>query len=355
LAWIWLVAVVSPLAEAPLASFTLAVPWGRFILLFAALRYWVLVKPEVLYKLGKILAMMLAFILLDTVWQYIYGVSLTGHARPESNRLTGPFDNVKVGIYCAKMFMPCTLILLYFAIEKGRHILTALLVSLLLATEVVIMLSGERTAFVSSIIGLGAATFLLALAERRVRIAAPFMAGIFAAIIFFLIKTQQWVYIRVMELINVLSAFGDSIYGRLFKAAYIIGSENWLHGAGLKGFRVLSEPLKNTVGPFCSENEFCNLHPHNSYLEWFAETGAVGLLLYCAMIVFMLVAIVRYFRANKGVRLMLPSMALGIVFINFFPLMVTQSVFSNWPAILLWYSVGVGFACLNLCEKPLEE
>ncbi len=350
-AWAWIVAVVSPLAISPAASFSVALPWGRYILLFAALRYWVLVKSEALLLLGKNLSAMLALVISDTLWQYVYGVSLTGHPRLDSGRLTGPLDNVKVGIFMAKILLPTVGMMLFLAADKKKYSWIAAIALLFVAGEITILLSGERTAFVSSIIGLAVMIGLLALAERRVRIAAPFMAVLLAALVFYMLRTQEWVLKRAHDLTDTIYSFGDSVYGRLFKAACIIGDDNWLHGVGIKGFRVVSEGLKDSVGPFCSGNELCNLHPHNTYLEWFSETGAAGLLFYSAMVVFMVVAIVRYFRISKGVVLLLPAVAMGSVFINFFPVMVTQSIFSNWPAILLWYSIGIGFSSLNLCEN----
>ncbi len=352
LAWLWLVFVVSPFAIVPKESFGVAVPWVRYIILFAALRYWVLVKPESIFLLGKILATMLAFVMVDTLWQYVYGVSLSGNLRYESGRLTGPLDNVKVGIFIAKILLPTIGICLFFSLRDKRHLWTIFAILLFIVSETVILLSGERTAFISSVIGLVSATALLAMAERRVRIIAPFIVVFFAAIFFYLVKTQDWVLLRFMELKDTMLTFTDSVYGKLFKAADIIGENNWLSGAGIKGFRILSSAMEDKKNPYCS-GDYCNLHPHNTYLEWFSEAGIVGLLLYSSMVVILLVTSLRYFKATSGIYRLLPAIAFGTVFINFFPLLVTQSIFSNWPAILLWYSVAVSFAALNLCKNSI--
>jgi|CXWL01.1.fsa_nt_gi hypothetical protein len=353
LAWLWLVFVVSPFAIVPKESFGVAVPWIRYIILFAALRYWVLVKPESLLLLGKILAVMLAFVMVDTIWQYNFGISLTGHLRLESGRLTGPMDNVKVGIFMAKLLLPTISICLFFSLRDKRHLWIFLAIILLVVGEAVILLSGERTAFVSGIIGLVSAIVLLAMAERRVRIAAPFIGIFFAAVFFFMIRTQDWVSLRVAEFQHTIFSFGESVYGKLFRAADIIGENNWLNGAGLKGFRILCEPIEYAEYPYCNVYPYCNLHPHNTYLEWFSEAGIVGLLLYSSMVVILLVTSLRYFKATSGIYRLLPAIAFGTVFINFFPLLVTQSIFSNWPAILLWYSVAVVFSSLNLCKNSI--
>ena len=84
------------------------------------------------------------------------------------------------------------------------------------------------------------------------------------------------------------------------------------------------------------------------------ETGVIGLLLYVAMVGALIASAVRSFRASHGAAQLLPAFALGTVMVHFFPLMVTQSMFSNWPAIVLWYSLSVAFAALNLCPKNVR-
>lgn len=69
----------------------------------------------------------------------------------------------------------------------------------------------------------------------------------------------------------------------------------------------------------------------------------------------MLVTALRYFRESKGIYRLLPACAVAVMLVNFFPIMVTQSAFSNWPAILLWYSVAVAFAGMNICKAGIRD
>lgn len=353
-AWVWLMLVVSPLAVAPAGSFAVALPWIRYIIMFAALRNWVLEKEEPLLLLAKMLAAMFALVMIDTLWQYASGISLTGNKRDPSGRLTGPMDAVKVGIFIAKLLFPAAAICAFSALRQKQYKWIGY-VLLLLIGEVVILLSGERTAFVSSLLGIFGALFILALTEKYARIAAPFIAIPLAGILFFLIKTQDWVWGRALAFKDTILTFSDTVYGQLFDVAYKIGGDNWFSGVGLKGYRIVSRAMENRAHPYCEGGVLCNMHPHNSYLEWFSEAGIPGFILFSVMVIILLMTALRCFKESRGIYRLLPASAFAAVLVNFFPLMVTQSIFSNWPAILLWYSVAVAFAGMNLCKNSRNE
>ncbi|MBY0407538.1 MAG: hypothetical protein K2Q01_07585, partial [Rickettsiales bacterium] len=99
----------------------------------------------------------------------------------------------------------------------------------------------------------------------------------------------------------------------------------------------------------------CNLHPHNAYVEWFAELGAPGLLLFMALVAALCLRPWHALRRNRGPGRVLAALALGVMLLHFFPFMVTQSFFSNWPALLLWYSITIASASLNMLLLPHEK
>jgi O-antigen ligase len=354
LAWAWLVLVVSPFAVAPAGSFAVALPWIRYIIMVAALCYWVLEKEEALLLLAKMLVVMFTLVMVDTLWQYIYGVSLTGHLRDQSKRLTGPMDSVKVGIFITKLLLPAVVICAFSALRQKKYSWLIYAV-LLLVGEMIILLTGERTAFVSSLIGIFGGMFLLAITEKYVRVAAPFIVMLIAGALFFLIKTQAWVMLRAVSFKDTILGFGDSVYGRIFESAYIIGEKNWISGVGLKGYRIVSSSMEDKMHPYCDGGVLCNMHPHNAYLEWFSEAGLPGLILFSLLVIVLLIKALRYFKQAEGIYRLLPASAFAAVLVNFFPLMVTQSIFSNWPAILLWYSVALSFASLNTCKTAMRR
>lgn len=335
-AWMWLL-FSTLFSQSPLMSLGISAVWIRYVLFYAALRYWVLSRPEALRFLGNMFTVMLALIAFDTIWQYIFGVSLTGNVSNTDGRLTGPLTNVKVGIFVAKLLLPVVAIYTCFSLNRRKALTYALAAGVLIVSAGIIMLAGERTAFLSLTLGVTLMTGVAGYYDRPRRVMYLIIFGLYIALMEFLLLTQPAVQWRVANLVDVLANYHGSNYEQLHSAGYEIGKRHWLTGAGLKSFRQICPGLikEGLVS-------YCNLHPHNIYIEWFAEAGLPGLLLFIGMIGAFLREAWRAIRL--GVNRLAAIAALATLFINFFPFMPTQSFFSNWPAMLLWYSISIAMA-----------
>jgi O-antigen ligase len=82
----------------------------------------------------------------------------------------------------------------------------------------------------------------------------------------------------------------------------------------------------------------CEGHPHNLYLQWLAETGAVGLAGYCAFVVLSLAAIWRRAR-GAAADAVLHGLAAALV-LRFWPLSAGTSFYSTWSAEPLFLLLG---------------
>lgn len=346
IAWLWMMFVVTPLAINSIDSASIALPWIRYIIFFAALKNWVLTNRKHIEFLGKFLAAILAITIIDAIWQYIFGISLSGNMRDMNGRLTGPLDNVKVGIFIAKILIPTSAVCLFSAATGRKHIFTAIILIIMFAGVTTIMLSGERTAFVSSIIALFFAALLLTVAEKNLRL---FISSVIIALTLssiFLFKTQEWVQNRSSSFFHTVINYPQTEYGQLNKAGVIIGTENFITGAGLRSFRELCRKLYNQ-DIITTEN----IHPHNIYIEWFAETGIIGFLLFSTIVISLFAISVKNFTILRNEDRILCALVIASLLVNFFPFMPTQSQFSNWPAVLLWYSVSVAISSFNMLKK----
>ncbi|MFO0388288.1 MAG: O-antigen ligase family protein [Alphaproteobacteria bacterium] len=346
IAWGWLCVVVTPLAHDVQASASIAFPWIRFLLFFAAMRHWVLVDAKPIKMLGACLSVLLIAIAVDTIWQYVHGVSLSNHYAADSGRLTGPFNNVKVGIYLARMLLPVLGICLFFSLMESRVRMVLLTYGMLyffiLGT---IAVTGERAPFGMSVLGMLTVLGALALMEKNLRAQSLALVAVMCGIVYLMVTTQDWVYGRLLHAAEILMDFRNSSYGQLFWMAYEMGKDNLITGVGMKNFRLICEQF---IASGLANHH--NLHPHNPYLEWFSEAGLPGLMLFIGFVGLVLRECITSVIGNAGRYRMIAIFALGSVVVLLFPFVPTQSFFANWPAILFWYALSVALASLSLCQ-----
>lgn len=334
----WLVLVVTPLAVSPAKGAVDALLWFRLPLFLIALRSWVLVSPAARNTLAIMLIALLVPLMIDTLWQMAYGVSLSGNPRIVTGRLTGVFVKPKIGLYIGKMLLPALTICLLLAWGRRGWLLT--LAAITLTAIATLLLTGERSVFIVTMLALGLAGSLLMWRHQPMRTPLLIAGGALAALVLTLFFTSEWVQIRANQALQTMGNYPNSDYGLLAGAALDMGREHWLHGAGVHGFRLLCPIFELSGGMFTG------LHPHNLFLEWFAETGLPGLLLFCAMIGLLLREAWQHFLAAQGRACIVPALVLAVCLQHFFPLVGMQSVFTNWPAWMLWYPLAIAFSAL---------
>jgi O-antigen ligase len=339
LAWAWLLLVVTPLALDPGNSLAPAAAWIRIPILFIALRYWVLAKPDKLYTACIVIAGMLSLVMVDTLWQYMTGLSLSGNSVGQDERLTGPMDAPKVGLFIGKLVVAAAVVG-WATTPRIRRFSWVRWGLLVLAGVATIMLAGERSAFLAAMLAIAVGMGLLVVMERRFRLPCIGLGLAGMALCIGVYLTNDFVRERAKFAARTITHYSKSDYGQLVQVGYNIGRENMLHGVGLKGFRKLCPELDH-YGVL-----FRGVHPHNVYIEWFAEAGLPGLVLCVAIIVTLLGMAGCVFWRSSGRGRIVPAIACGVVLQHFFPLMGMQSFFTNWSALLVWYSMGLIFAAL---------
>ncbi|NTU77230.1 MAG: O-antigen ligase family protein, partial [Alphaproteobacteria bacterium] len=151
---------------------------------------------------------------------------------------------------------------------------------------------------------------------------------------------------------NTLANFEQSPYGLIWRNALKVTAEHPVFGLGMRNFRYACTCTEYTAcGP---QDVFCALHPHNTYLEWMAETGVPGLAGFLLLIGLWFVRLLRARREN-----LLSSSAVGgwiAVGLGLWPFASTGSFFSNWNAVMFWLVLGTALAATELarCAKQAE-
>lgn len=322
----------------PVGSFLGAASWGRFILFYAAVRYWLLTEPEALKRAGLVGVATVSLVAVDAFWQYVTGVSLSG--RPMmGDRLGGPLSHPNAGNFLLKTGLPSFGLAVYaFLRERANWKLWLCGMSALLAVAVVLV-SGERSSALLMMMGLGVTGAALAVYRPQARGRVLLGAFAVALMLWLLAATQGVVQHRGGLLMSQVSDFRHTVYGQLYIAAAELWRGHPLTGIGLKQFGAACWPNMAALGV-----SYCDIHPHNIYLEWLVETGAIGL----AFFVMGMACVLREWAREarfSGLAAIPAAFSLGTLAVLLFPLIVTQSAFSNWPGMLFWYSLSLA-VCL---------
>lgn len=296
------------------------------------------------------------FVIFDVIFQYLTGSDIFGF-KPgmceNSNclRYQGPFgDELIAGSFFA--YFGLIVILLFFTKWK--------LNLLFLTLGIVIVLTGDRSPFISFLIFL----FIYILISDQ-KIFNKFLLIFFSTLIFFLVinilssskaryfKFSQEILIikesqtkNDFNLKNVYENIKQSPWGKHYQVAWAMFLDKPISGHGYNSFPIkckkFEEITKTNLGNFRG----CSSHPHNALLEILAEQGLIGLMILSIFIIYILKKIFFLKFNNKDIRI--KFILSGVLFLTFyFPFKPTGSLFSTWLGTLTFFVYSFYLFFLN--------
>lgn len=343
--WLLLNLLVSPLAVEPMMSFSRSIVWLRFALLFAAVLTWLIRSRSDLRLIAGIWTVTIAFCIVDGMVQLLRGTSLTGNPMYSSVRITGPLERPNIGMFVARIGFPLLAAapLLLQGVRSRAILATTAIMAV--AGLAFILLTGERSAALLAVAGLLTAGLGCILVFPRYRLYSLSAVLLVCIVIAAIAATSERILSRITQLGDVLEHFSESHYAELFG----IGLDVWrtypVFGAGMKNFGDACWAISGS-----SVSDGCPTHPHNVYIEWLAETGAAGLLSYLVFLGLLLLAAWPLLRGSATARLVGVLVA-GCLVVLLFPLIASQSLFSNWPALVYWCGLSLTMAIARLALK----
>lgn len=339
--------VIAPFAVDAHAAFKRGLLWIRYPIFMAAIAFWIGRDARVQQHFLLTSAMAIIFLIFDMLWQFHTGKDLFGIPYEKIDdfiRLTGPYNALRPGLMLIYLGFPAIFFLFDRAQKATRHrcLIQAGIVALLVAFALAIYLSGERMALLYTILG-----FMLApLLVKRCR--WYWVAGCVASalLVATIVANNPQLLVRQYHYTKYEAVNPDkSPYVLIWQSSLRVGMEHPFTGVGLKNFRyVCTDPKYGDDNPLR-----CAMHSHNMYMELFAESGAVGLLLFCTAIVLWL----KQCWHNR--RLIVSDMVLAGLFITFviriWPLAAISSQFNPWAAVPLWMFTGLLLARIELLRN----
>jgi len=217
---------------------------------------------------------------------------------------------------------------------------------LLLLTDILIYISGERTAiallFLTSI--------FIIIFIKRFKLIRFITIVISISILFLLTIKDENIKHRIigttLNQMNIVYNFDNVVYfskthENLFSTSWNMFLENPITGIGPNGFR------KSCSNKKYSNNKSygCSTHPHNTYFQLAAETGIIGLMFLLFLIFKILLITARQFKSliyknyNEGISDYQVCL-LACFLATLFPFLPSQDFFNNWINIIYFLPIG---------------
>ena len=321
----------------PFFSFQQGFVWIRFPLYAAAAQVWLAKDRDIrIVMLLSILVGMLimcAILIAETIIE-------------PKTRLTWPYGDLVPGGYISKVSLPLFCVLMAVAVsKKNKAGMFSGLIGLL--SIGVSSLTGERTHFLIRACG-----------------------GLLASIVW-KPKFSMFSILVGIEIIAVLVVFinrpdlSDRFGKQFLKSVPIVNFEtpywgSWrggiqqglltpIKGIGPSGTRNTCTKLPSSLPNWLPGENYCGNHPHNFYVQLFAEVGIIGLIFGCVM--FGSTIWTCYKARRENFECPMAATAFVVPFGLFFPMQEFGSFYGQWGNLFIWFAIGFAISQVQSFKK----
>tara|TARA_S200000501_G_C20622930_1_gene655427 strand:- start:89 stop:844 length:756 start_codon:yes stop_codon:yes gene_type:complete len=249
-----------------------------------------------------------------------------------------------------------------FILNLNKTNKTIILVIFLILSDVLVYLSGERTAFILFFI----LTLFLILTLNNLKFVRLFTFVFSIIIIVFISINNPKIYER--NITNTLNQTGINTISADEKERGIILFSPEHHSHIVTAFRMfLDKPIfghgPKTFRIKCSDDKYkyddlaCSTHPHNILAQIISETGIIGLMPYLILIYLFLSKLYGHLKSmlikqSKNILNDYEIILLSSFLISLWPFIPSLNMFNNWINVIFFMPLGF---YLHHTNKNLKE
>ena len=337
--FLWAFGIFSALtSNDPLFTFTQGFVWIRFPLYAAAAQVWLAKDRDI--RIIMLLSMMFGMLIMC-------GILIAETIVDYKLRLSWPYGDLVPGGYVAKVSLPIFCVLAAITVnQKSRSgFISGLMV---LLSIVVTTLTGERGHLL--IRACGGILASLVWKPKFYLFFFLIMIEVTAIVILFLTRPNLVPHGKqFIKSIPVINMSKENVYWGSWRGGIQQGLLTPIKGIGPSGTRKTCSSLNTNIPKWLPGKNNCGNHPHNFYVQLFAETGIIGLIIGCIM--FGSIIFTCFKARAKNLNCPMSATAFVIPFALFFPLQQFGSFYGQWGNLFMWFAIAFAISQFQDWEK----
>ena len=294
---------------------------------------------EIIFKSWSII---LSVILIDVVFEIIFGFNITGIKSSYPGRISSFFgdEHIVGGFFLGfGIFYISQISLLLKKYKK-------LLISTILVLIFISLLIGERSNFIKFFISTSVIFFFIIKINLK---GALLTIAILFFSFFSLMNVNESIKYRYKTFFTkttsqsgIISFLKNSQHVAHYDAAFKIFQEFPIFGIGLKNYRFESAKEKYQNEELSQTNVRAAMHPHQIHFEFLSETGLFGYISFLILITTSLYLSIRNYSKFKNIFQLSSIIYIAVFMIPFLP---SGSFFSTFTSALFWinYAIMMGY------------
>ena len=326
---LWFFGLISAVtSDDPLFTFQQGFVWIRFPLYVAAAQVWLAKDRDI--RIMMLLSMLSGMLLMC-------GILIAEVIIEPKTRLTWPYGDLVPGGYLAKVSLPLFCVLMAVAVSKKSKagIFSGVIGLLSIGVS---SLTGERTHFLIRACGGILASIIWK--PRAIMVLSLIFIEVLAVLALFYNRpdlTDRFGK-QFLNSLPITNTSDDNLYWGSWRGGIQQGLINPIKGVGPSGTRKTCANLDTNLPKWLPGKNYCRNHPHNFYVQLFAEVGIIGLIIGCIM--FGSIITTCYRARIKNFNCPMAATAFIVPLGLFFPIQQFGSFYGQWGNLFFWFAIG---------------